>query len=159
MKTRVERSSLDPPREMPLAERMNRLEDQKKRLPSIVFSEHVEPAHCLIDKVQNMLESGYLTYLPPHKCPSRATEITADKATPQLTFDAQGAIKVSKKQSDLECNTFGELKLKEAFQRRSLAFDQMHLMSLIVQEKWRAHLFQSITRDPPPGHRKSPKDA
>ena len=153
MKTRIERSSLDPPREMPLAERMNRLEDQKKRLPSIVFSEHVEPAHCLIDKVQNMLESGYLTYLPPHKCPSRATEITADKATPQLTFDAQGAIKVSKKQSDLECNTFGELKLKEALQRRSLAFDQIHLMSFIVQEKWRAHLFQSITRDPPPGHR------
>ena len=153
MKTRVERSSLDPPREMPLAERMNRLEDQKKRLPSIVFSEHVEPAHCLIDKVQNMLESGYLTYLPPHKCPSRATEITADKATPQLTFDAQGAIKVSKKQSDLECNTFGEFKLKEAFQRRSIAFDQIHLMSFIVQEKWHAHLFQSITRDPPPGHR------
>ena len=153
MKTRIERSSLDPPREMPLAERMNRLEDQKKRLPSIVFSEHVEPAHCLIDKVQNMLESGYLTYLPSHKCPSRATEIAADKATPQLTFDAQGAIKVSKKQSDLECNSFGELKLKEAFQRRSLAFDQIHLMSFIVQEKWHAHLFQSITRDPPPGHR------
>ena len=65
LKSRVERSSLDPPRELPLAERMSRLQSQKARLSGIVFTERVEPAHSLIDKIQSMVDSGTLAYLPP----------------------------------------------------------------------------------------------
>ena len=90
LKQRVERSALDPPRELPLAERMTRLQNQKKRLPGIIFTERVEPSHSLIDKIQAMLDSGTLTYLPPHKCPSRALEISSDRPGQQVTLDAQG---------------------------------------------------------------------
>ncbi|CAE7710283.1 F25B4.6 [Symbiodinium sp. CCMP2592] len=153
LKSRVERSSLDPPRELPLAERLTRLQNQKARLSGIVFTERVEPAHSLIDKIQSMVDSGTLTYLPPHKCPSRALEISSDKPSQQVTLDAQGGLKISKKHSDLECDVRGELRLREAFTRRALAFDQIGLMSFAAQEAWHTYLFDSVTRDPPPGHK------
>lgn len=153
LKQRVERSALDPPRELPLAERMTRLQNQKKRLPGIIFTERVEPSHSLIDKIQAMLDSGTLTYLPPHKCPSRALEISSDRPGQQVTLDAQGGLKVSKKQLDLECDVYGELRLREAFTRRALAFDQLSVLSFSVHEEWHTNMFDAITRDPPPGHK------
>ncbi|CAE7257321.1 F25B4.6 [Symbiodinium sp. CCMP2592] len=153
LKSRVERSSLDPPRELPLAERLTRLQNQKARLSGIVFTERVEPAHSLIDKIQSMVDSGTLTYLPPHKCPSRALEISSDKPSQQVTLDAQGGLKISKKHADLECDVRGELRLREAFTRRALAFDQIGLMSFAAHEAWHTYLFDSVTRDPPPGHK------
>ena len=153
LKSRVERSSLDPPRELPLAERMSRLQSQKARLSGIVFTERVEPAHSLIDKIQSMVDSGTLAYLPPHKCPSRALEISSDKPAQQVTLDSQGGLKISKKHAELECDVRGELRLREAFTRRALAFDQIGLMSFSVQESWHTALFDAVTRDPPPGHK------
>ena len=100
-----------------------------------------------------MLESGTLSYLPPHKCPSRALEIANDKPAQQVTLDSQGALKISKKHSDLECDVRGELRLREAFTRRALAFDQIGLMSFSVQEGWHTYMFDAVTRDPPPGHK------
>ena len=129
LKSRVERSSLDPPRQLPLAERMSRLQSQKARLSGIVFTERVEPAHSLIDKIQSMVDSGTLAYLPPHKCPSRALEISSDKPAQQVTLVSQGGLKISKKHAELECDVRGELRLREAFTRRALAFDQIGLMS------------------------------
>ncbi|CAE7297549.1 F25B4.6 [Symbiodinium sp. CCMP2592] len=114
LKQRVERSSLDPPRELPLAERMTRLQNQKKRLQGVVFTERVEPSHGLIDKIQSMIDSGALVYLPPHKCPSRALEISADRPGQQV---------------------------------------QLNVLSFAVHEGWHTHMFDAITRDPPPGHK------
>ena len=153
LKQRVERSSVDPPRELPLAERMTRLQSQKQRLSGIVFTERVEPSHSLIDKIQAMVDSGNLVYLPPHKCPSRALEISADRPAQQVTLDAQGGLMVSKRQLELECDVSGELRLREAFTRRALAFDQLSVLSFAVHEEWHTYMFDAVTRDPPPGHK------
>ncbi|CAE7253319.1 F25B4.6 [Symbiodinium sp. CCMP2592] len=64
-----------------------------------------------------------------------------------------GGLKISKRHSDLECDVRGELRLREAFTRRALAFDQIGLMSFVAQEAWHTYLFDSVTRDPPPGHK------
>ena len=152
MRSRVERTGADTPREVPAAERMSRLQEQKSRLSSVIFNEHTEPAHCLADKIQSMLESGSLTYLPPNKCPSRSMEIASDRPQPQITLDGHGMIKVTKAALALDCDVRGELRMREAFLRRSLAFDQARLMSFIVQEAWHDSLFRTITREPPAGH-------
>ena len=107
----------------------------------------------MIDKIQSMVDSGTLAYLPPHKCPSRALEISSDKPAQQVTLDSQGGLKISKKHAELECDVRGELRLREAFTRRALAFDQIGLMSFSVQESWHTALFDAVTRDPPPGHK------
>lgn len=48
--------------------------------------------------------------------------------------------KVRKKQGRRSCNIYGEAKLRTAFTRRSLAFDQA-LLSFTVQEIWHTKLF------------------
>ena len=152
MRSRVERTGTDTPTEVPAAERMSRLQEQKARLSSVICNEHTEPAHCLADKIQSMLESGSLTYLPPNKCPSRSMEIASDRPEPQITLDGRGMIKVTKAALALDCDVRGGLRLREAFLRRSLAFDQARLMSFIVQEAWHDSLFRAIAREPPAGH-------
>ena len=71
--------------------------------------------------------------------------------------DGRGAgawvVGVGAEGSDLECETRGELKLREAFTRRALAYDQVGLMSFIAQEKWHTYLFDAVTREPPPNRR------
>jgi hypothetical protein len=51
-----------------------------------------------------------------------------------------GNWKVTKKQGRRSCNIYGEAKLRTAFTRRSLAFDQA-LLSFTVQEIWHTKLF------------------
>ena len=60
---------------------------------------------------------------------------------------------MSKKQLDLECDVYGELRLREAFTRRALAFDQLSVLSFSIHEEWHTNMFDAITRDPPPGHK------
>ena len=56
-----------------------------------------------------------------HKCTSREQEINSEKSSPQLSFDSQGNIKVSKQSAVADCLINGEIKLRAAFTRRSLA--------------------------------------
>ena len=142
LKSRLERSSTDAPKQISLAERMIRLKRQRDDLKGIILDSLLEPAHNLVDKIQSMVEDGAITYLAPEKCASREHEITGD-----------GALKVTRKAIDLKCDTQGETKLRSALTRRSLAFDQIGLMSFAQQETWHSKLFNLLQRAPPAGHR------
>ncbi|CAJ1347863.1 unnamed protein product, partial [Effrenium voratum] len=124
LKARVERADDELPRKMPLAERMSRLENQKKRLTGIIWTSQTEPSHALLDRVMQMQENGTLGNLAPTQCTSRQAEINGTRSKPELIFDSSGNLKMTKRQMELECNTDGDLALQQAFQRRSLAFDQ-----------------------------------
>ena len=63
MKSRLERTAGDAPRQMPLAERMQRLKRQKETLTGLQIDQTLEPAHAVVDKVQSMLEENCLHYL------------------------------------------------------------------------------------------------
>ena len=60
MKSRLERTAGDAPRQMPSAERMQRLKRQKEALTGLLIDQTLEPAHAVVDKVQSMLEDKCL---------------------------------------------------------------------------------------------------
>ena len=87
------------------------------------------------------------------KCTSREQEIKSERSTSQLSFDAQGNIKVSKQSAVTECSINGEIKLRAAFTRRSLAYDLANIASFEVLESWSQLLFDRICQEPPTGYR------
>ena len=111
LEERVKKTPLDTPKALPLAERMVRIEKQKKDYPGLVFDQFLEPAHALTDKAHSMIEDGVLQYLPPEKCLSRHDEIQNQKTEQQVSFDSHGNLKITKRAADLSCDTSGELKL------------------------------------------------
>lgn len=136
MKSKLERTAADTPKQMPLAERVLRLKRQREELKGVIFDASSEPSHALVDKVQTMLEEGVLTYLPPNKCPSREQEVAKDRQEHTVSFAADGSLKIARKTVDLHCDAVGEIKIRSALTRRSLAFDQIGLLSFVVHEKW-----------------------
>ena len=153
MKARVERTGAEAPRQMPLPERMERLNRQKAALQGIIIDAALEPSHGLVDKFQSMIEEGCMIYMPPDTCPSREAELAKEKSDHAINFDSQGNLKLTRKAVELSCDTGGELKLKAAFTRRSLAIDQTGVASYSVLEKWHLILFSALQRTPPAGHR------
>ena len=77
----------------------------------------------------------------------------ATRRNSQLTFDAQGTVKVSKAESQLSCDATGELRLRQCLTRKALAFDQIKLCSFDVMETWHNAMVQAIMRKPPAGHK------
>ena len=133
LQNKMQKSPSDTPKSIPLAERLVRIEEQRDRLKGLVYDQFLEPAHSLTDKVQAMLEDGVVTYLAPEKCISRHDEIQSNKTEQQLTFDAQGNVKVSKAESTLSCDATGELRLRQCLTRKALAFDQIKLCGNLAQ--------------------------
>ena len=110
-------------------------------------------SHHLVDKVQAMVDDGVLVYLAPSKCTSRSHEVQSDKTAMHVQFDQSGNLKVAKREAELSCDTSGELQLRMAMTRRSLAFDQSGLASFAIQELWHSHLITALLKQPPSGHR------
>ena len=153
LEARASRTGDTSPRELPLAERMSRLKRQRADLKGIELDVRTEPGHCLVDRVQAMLDSAQVLYLAPEKCVARQDEINGDKAEQKLTFSADGSIKVTKQAMQLRCEASGELKLRQCYLRRALAFDQVGLAGFTVQEAWHNRMFQALLEPPPAGYR------
>ena len=65
-----------------------------------------------------------------------------------MQMDNDGNIKVVQKQSEPTCDTTGMFALRQAFQRRSLAFDVGHLCSFEAYETWINKLFEAARAVP-----------
>ena len=115
-------------------ERLSRIAAQQARLPGIKIEAHLEPSYQMMDRVSAMSDVQIIGYLPPAKCTGRAQELSSKKTETQLTFDSADNLRSSKKAADLEASVTGELALREALQRRSLAFDAGALMTYEVGE-------------------------
>lgn len=153
LRNRVEKSSSDPPKQVPLAERLLRLKRQRDELKGIIIDSHSEPAHALIDKIQSMVDDNCLSYVAPEKCMSREQEVVKDKAEPVLSFNSDGNLKLSRKSAELQCDVAGETKLRSALTRRSLAFDQVGILSFTVMELWHNTMFRALQKQPPAGYK------
>ena len=71
----------------------------------------------------------------------------------KMSLASDGSIKITKQAENLRCETSGELKLRQCYLRRALAFDQIGLASFAVQERWHNRLFQALMDAPPNGYR------
>eukprot|EP00435_Cladocopium_sp_Y103_P008521 s2383_g2.t1 len=141
-------------RKMPTAERVARQSAQEKRLGGIIFNPNTIPSNHLVDLFVEMVENGILTYVKPEACCSRAQEVELVRKDTTVSTDATGLLKLGTKMSDPSCEANTEMKLRAAWQRRSLAMDLAGLASFDVMESWVQFLFQQLLRDQPRGFSK-----
>ena len=131
LKSRIERSEDAAPRKVPTLEKSARLAEQQRRLaPGLEITGPLEPAFALIDAVGQQKEEDLLKFLAAESCPSRDDELQSGKKT----FFA---------------DVSSDLKTRQALQRRSLAYDQMGIISYEKLEAWVSFLFLQPSRVPP----------
>ena len=144
-------------RRMPTAERVARQQEQEKRLGGLIFNPNPQlpiPSNHLVDMFVEMCETGILTYVKAEHCCSRAQEVESIKKDTSISTDPSGLLKLSTKQGDQSCDAGSELKLRGAWQRRSLAMDLAGIASFETMETWAQFLFQQLLRDQPKGFAK-----
>ena len=133
-KNRIERTEDSMPRKLPAPERAVRHAAQQLRLTGISISAENEPSHSLIDEAHQMLEDGLVRYIPLERCSCRAQELHVVKGSSKSMHHA-----------DLS----SDHKIRTAFLRRSLAFDQANLVTFSIGELWTNHLFTLMSRQAP----------
>ena len=152
LKSRVEGPSEDKLRKLPVAERNARVDEQHKRLNGLIHTPQTQPANHCVDLVVDMLESNSLRYVPMNRWTSRAQELSLAKKDPAIQVDAEGTIKMGSKTPEATCEIGGAYALRQAFLRRSLAFDLGHLASFHVMESYVSTLFEYLQRPVPKGY-------
>ena len=110
LRQKVERTEHTETKVLPLAEKVERVNQIKARLPGLLITQQLEPSHQLVDKAVQQWEENSLRYIELTACTSREQEILAEKGTPSISFDATGNIKVTKKQELAQCSLTGDLK-------------------------------------------------
>eukprot|EP00435_Cladocopium_sp_Y103_P034661 s1851_g9.t1 len=148
LKSRADRSESSEARVVPLAEKMDRIRLQKERLTGISFTPQSEPSHSLIDKVCQQLEDNVISYVELQKCTSRQDETLHAKVDTALSLDLSGGLRLSKKQKLEDTNVTGEHRLRQAFLRRSLAYDLAGLATFSVLDLWTQKLFEKMNEAP-----------
>ncbi len=147
---RFEREDTAEPSKIPMPERLARLEAQKTRLPGLHYSSETEPSHKLVDTVFEMLTDQEVTWIPWEKLTSRASEAVNNKKDLQITFDASGSLKLSKKLEETNPSLTGETKVRQALARRARAFDLAQICDFVSMEAWHEKLFETLMRVPLP---------
>ena len=156
VRLRIE-SSPDPAastRKLATAERVARQKEQETRLGGLIFTPETTPSNHLVDLYVEMLEIGTLVYVKPEQCCSRAQEVSLIKRDATVSTDASGILKVGSKSNEPNCEANTELKLRAAWQRRTLAMDLAGIASFNVVEGWVLLLFNHLLRDQPRGYSK-----
>ena len=158
LRQQVEAGDSAEPAQVPIAERIHRIKEQKARLTGVLFSIHSEPSYKLVDAVFQMISDGQIVWIKWEKLTSRVDEVQTGKPQLSFNFDANGHLKLNQKQRDSQCCLTGEIQTRQALQRRSLAFDLASLIEYNVQEKWHETMFQALNRVAPAGYRSTSMD-
>ena len=148
LKSRADRSESSEARIIPLAEKMDRIRQQKERLAGLSFTPQSEPSHSLIDKVCQQLEDNVITYIELNRCSSRHDEALHAKVDTALSLDNSGGLRLNKKQRMDDVSVTGEHKLQQAFLRRSLAYDLAGIATFATLDIWTQKLFEKMNEPP-----------
>ena len=145
----------DAPKKLPQAEKVARLEDQKRRLTGLEIKGELQPSYTLLDLAASIADSGAIIWIPPSKCSKRDSEVQGSiKEKPQTLIVEQQTVRMATAEQKINVDTSNELQLQWALQRRGLAMDQCQLLTYAVHDKWVQTLLTSMTRDAPPGYGK-----
>jgi hypothetical protein len=151
-RSKIERTETSEPRKVPAPERAERLRLQAAKLTGVNISGSIEPSFALLDLVQQVVEENTMTYIPLERATSRLQELHGIKREPAVKIDATGAFKYAEKATPLSVDLSSDYKLRQAFLRRALAFDQSNLIGFHCLERWTEHLFAAMFREPPPDY-------
>ena len=75
LRARMERRDDDQPRKLCMAERAERLAQLKAQLTGVTIDVQLEPAHRLVDAVNQQIEDNCVKYVPIKDCLSRESEL------------------------------------------------------------------------------------
>lgn len=153
LRARMERRDDDQPRKLPMAERAERLAQLKAQLTGVTIDVQLEPAHRLVDAVNQQIEDNCVKYVPIKDCLSRESELMHQKHETAIDFLPDGTMKLSKKQKEIHADTTGELKVKMAMQRRALAYHMAGACSYNVLDGIISRMFALLTKEPTAGMR------
>ena len=153
LRTRLERKEDDGPRKLLMPERVERLERAKQSLVGITIDSQLEPAHRLVDAAVQQAEDSTLKYIALKDCLSRESELLHSKSEPSIEFQADGTMKLSKKQQEIRAETSGDLKVRMAMQRRALAYHIAGIASFQTIDGLIQRMFALMTKEPVKGFR------
>lgn len=153
LRDRVSRTEDSAPRKLAAPERAARHAAMSLRLPNLVLQGELEISHSLLDKVLQMAEDGALIYISIDMCTRRDQEVVGLKVDKAIMAGAGGVLKLSQEKEEPSADLATDFKVRNAFQRRSLAFDMAGLIGYELMESWHVTLFTHLMRVPPPGYR------
>jgi len=151
IKSRIERGDDTPLKKLPLPEREARRKAQQSALTGIRIEKHLEPSHALVDLLFTMKEEEILRYVEPAQCTCRESELQGVKVDNFLKLDQSGKLQKIQKENPVEADVSTEFRMRLALQRRSLALDQLQLMSYERSEAYHDYLFSLLLQSPPEG--------
>ena len=115
----------DAPKKLPQAEKVARLEDQKRRLTGLEIKGELQPSYAFLDLAASIADSGAIIWIPPSKCSKRASEVQGSiKEKPQTLVVEQQTVRMATAEQKIKVDTSNELQFQWALQRRGLAMDQ-----------------------------------
>ena len=153
MRSKVDRTEESPALKLQPAERAARYEAQRARLVGLDLTGPLECSHALIDSVCQQYEDNVLKYMPLEGLTSRDQELAGEKKDKKLEEQvgiAKGKLVVKAKKDDVEGDVSTDLRVRLAWTRRSLAYDQAGLITYEKLELWVTKLVQRLHDDPPP---------
>ena len=154
LKLSVERTDDAPIKRLTQPERAERLAKQQARLIGLRIEGKLEPSDRLIDRVVSMYEENRLSYIELSKCTHKEQEVlvAGSKEDRQLSIDATGNVKIKDKELKLEADLSSDLLVRQAMQRRGLAFDQGNILSYLMHDRWIEKVFDARLENPPDGY-------
>ncbi len=132
-----------------MAERANRLAAQKTRLGGVVITQDLEPSHQLVDRVFQQVEDGCVSWIPWVNLTSRSKEAQGTKRDVVIKMDNSGNLKASQKEEAAETSLTGDIKIRQALQRRALAYDLSRTIDYATMELWTETLFAHMLTEQP----------
>ena len=135
-------------KELPMAERVSRINEQKQRLAGRSLVGDAECGHCCYDFALQMVEKNVVMYMPPSRFATRQAELSSEK-------DAHQRLQVKDGKSKVTCETHSELLLTQALLRRALALDLTGIVSFAVMESYNSFLIRHLQSQAPPGYERT----
>ena len=151
LKQRVTATDEDAPKKIPTAERAARHTEQKARLTGLLLEGDLECSHALLDLVMQQYEQNEVKYLQLSVCTSREQEQGGVKKDAAFALDSDGQLKFKASQVLAHADLSTDLKARNAFTRRGLAYDQSGLLDFNLHASWVDRLFRAMQRAVPEG--------
>ena len=148
VRNKVEKSSEDGPKKMPMAERNARHSNQQSRLNGVKIEGSLEPSHAVLDKAWSMRDEDQLKLLTPEECTSRAQEILGVRKEVFFKPDSSGALKQFEKEVEQRADMSTEYRVRQALTRRALALDNVGLASFEIFEEYHDFLYALVMKEP-----------
>ena len=131
LRSKIDKREDEPPRKVPQAERNARLEAQKARLTGVDISGPLEPSDSLVDLISQQREDELLRYVELEACTCRESEVRTARTSKANKADISS-----------------DFLIRQALQRRALAYDQLEILPFAYIESWNTFLFNLMVREP-----------